>query len=75
MNNLYVREPCQSPEHTVCPAPALPHSFADVAAGVDKDIGKGQSHVILKNRIMVKMHDHVLFLGFMHFGFTRHNRL
>ncbi len=48
MNNLYVREPCQSPEHTVCPATALPHSFADVAAGVDKNIGEGHSHVILK---------------------------
>ncbi|XP_058627783.1 transmembrane protein 131-like isoform X3 [Onychostoma macrolepis] len=44
MNNLYVREPCQSPE--VCPAPALPHTFADVAAGVDKNIDIISSNVI-----------------------------
>lgn len=44
MNNLYVREPCQSPE--VCPAPALPHTFADVAAGVDKNIDIIGSNVI-----------------------------
>ncbi|XP_052401201.1 transmembrane protein 131-like isoform X1 [Carassius gibelio] len=44
MNNLYVREPCQSPE--VCPAPALPHTFADVAAGVDRNIDIIGSNVI-----------------------------
>ncbi|XP_016148082.1 transmembrane protein 131-like [Sinocyclocheilus grahami] len=44
MNNLYVREPCQSPE--VCPAPAIPHTFADVAAGVDKNIDIIGSNVI-----------------------------
>ncbi|XP_051560942.1 transmembrane protein 131-like isoform X1 [Myxocyprinus asiaticus] len=44
MNNLYVREPCRSPEG--CPAPALPHSFADVAGGVDKNIDMVGSNVI-----------------------------
>ncbi|XP_073698258.1 transmembrane protein 131-like [Garra rufa] len=44
MNNLYVREPCQSQE--ICPAPALPHTFADVAAGVDKNIDIIGSNVI-----------------------------
>ncbi|XP_048053175.1 transmembrane protein 131-like isoform X1 [Megalobrama amblycephala] len=44
MNNLYVREPCQNPE--VCPEPVLPNSFADVAAGVDKNIDVIGSNVI-----------------------------
>ncbi|XP_016415367.1 transmembrane protein 131-like [Sinocyclocheilus rhinocerous] len=44
MNNLYVREPCQSPE--VCPAPAISHTFADIAAGVDKNIDIIGSNVI-----------------------------
>ncbi|XP_039549868.1 transmembrane protein 131-like isoform X5 [Pimephales promelas] len=44
MNNLYVREPCQSPE--VSPDPVLPQSFADVAAGVDKNIDAIGSNVI-----------------------------
>ncbi|XP_057187080.1 transmembrane protein 131-like isoform X2 [Triplophysa rosa] len=44
MNNLYVRETCQSPE--VCPAPSLTQSFADVAAGVDKDHDIVSSNVI-----------------------------
>lgn len=42
MNNLYVRETCQSPE--VCPAPSITQSFADVAAGVDKNHGEGDLH-------------------------------
>ncbi|KAA0722334.1 Transmembrane protein 131-like [Triplophysa tibetana] len=44
MNNLYVRETCQSPE--VCPAPSLTQSFADVAAGVDKNHDIVSSNVI-----------------------------
>lgn len=51
MNNLYVREPCQSPE--VCPDPVLPNSFADVAAGVDKNIGEGQSNITFLERIIM----------------------
>uniref|UniRef100_A0A672LFD8 Transmembrane protein 131-like n=1 Tax=Sinocyclocheilus grahami TaxID=75366 RepID=A0A672LFD8_SINGR len=39
MNNLYVRQPCRSPD--VCPAPAL-----DVAAGVDKSTDTVGSNVI-----------------------------
>lgn len=44
MNNLYVRETCQSPE--VCPAPSLTQSFADVAASVDKNHDIVSSNVI-----------------------------
>ncbi|XP_051558414.1 transmembrane protein 131-like isoform X2 [Myxocyprinus asiaticus] len=44
MNSLYVREPCQSPEG--CPAPALPHSFADVAGGMEKNIDMISSNVL-----------------------------
>ncbi|XP_073720550.1 transmembrane protein 131-like isoform X1 [Misgurnus anguillicaudatus] len=44
MNNLYVREPYQSPE--VCPAPPLTQSFADVAAGVDKNYDIIRSNVM-----------------------------
>lgn len=51
MNNLYVREPCQSPE--VCPDPVIPNSFADVAAGVDKNIGEGHSSVTFIERIII----------------------
>lgn len=61
MNNLYVREPCQSPE--VCPDPVLPQSFADVAAGVDKNIGEGHSYIIFTERIVtVKMCDLAFYL-------------